>query len=109
MYLLNTVDSFRVTSPPDTYIYDILPISGGGLASISSDDCLRLHNPLALNAAPLSVVKKVNAEVTCLNGWQGGEGVVATAGRDGKVHLIDVRSGSVVGEVKSGKFAPWVC
>lgn len=106
MYNLNTTSSFHVTSPAGTYVYDIVPVAAG-LAAISSDDSLRLLDPLALNAGPVNEIKKVNADVTCLKAVNtGGEGdavVVCTAGRDGKVALWDPRSGAKVGEVRSGK------
>ncbi|PQE03262.1 ubiquitin- ligase sel1 ubx2 protein [Rutstroemia sp. NJR-2017a BBW] len=77
-------DIFEVKSPEGTYIYDILPV-GAGLASISSDDCLRLLDPLSLDAQPLNTFKKVNTDVTCLNTiGEGDSCVILTAGRDGK-------------------------
>ena len=105
MYILNTSSSFQITSPANTYIYDIVSI-GSHVAAISSDDSLRILNPLALNGAPLSTVKKANADITCLNALEteGGGVVVCTAGRDGLVNLRDLRSGDeVVGSVRSGE------
>jgi len=106
MYNLNTTSSFHITSPAGTYVYDIVPVAAG-LAAISSDDSLRLLDPLTLNAGPVNEIKKVNADVTCLKAVNaGGEGdavVVCTAGRDGKVALWDPRSGAKVGEVRSGE------
>lgn len=106
MYNLNTISSFHVTDPADTYIYDIVPVAGG-LASISSDDSLRLLDPLALNAGPVNSIRRVNTDVTCLKalstGAEGDALIVATAGRDGKVCLWDPRSGGKVGEVRSGE------
>jgi WD40 repeat protein len=103
MYRFFASDIFEVKSPEGTYIYDILPV-GAGLASISSDDCLRLLDPLSLDAQPLNTFKKVNTDVTCLNTiGEGDSCVILTAGRDGKVCLLDPRSGAKVGEVRSGK------
>ncbi|KAH6711732.1 hypothetical protein BKA61DRAFT_487706 [Leptodontidium sp. MPI-SDFR-AT-0119] len=105
MYNLRTTSSFHVAKPAGTYVYDIVPVAAG-LAAISSDDSLRLLDPLALNAGPVNEIKKVNADVTCLKAVSvGGEGdavVVCTAGRDGRVALWDPRSGAKVGEVRSG-------
>lgn len=104
MYTLEAVDAFHISTPPDTYIYDIVPVAGG-LAAISSDDSLRLLDPLALNGAPINSVRKVNTDVTCLRALGGDDAVVVcTAGRDGTVRVLDPRSGGVVGEVKSGKY-----
>lgn len=65
MYNLNTISSFHVTDPADTYIYEIIQVAGG-LASISSDDSLRLLDPLALNGGPVNSIRRVNTDVTCL-------------------------------------------
>lgn len=103
MYRFFASDIFEVKSPEGTYIYDILPV-GAGLASISSDDCLRLLDPLSLDAQPLNIFEKVNVDVTCIQTIGDGDRcVILTAGRDGKVSLLDPRSGVKVGEVRSGK------
>jgi hypothetical protein len=106
MYTLDAVDSFRISEPADTYIYDIVPVAAG-LAAISSDDSLRLLDPLALNGPTLNSVRRVNTDVTCLkavNTSTGGDAlIVCTAGRDGRVSLIDPRSGAKVGEVRTGE------
>jgi len=104
MYTLNQISCFHVTDPANTYNYDIVPVAGG-VVSISSDDTLRLLDPLALNGPAVSSVKKVNADVTCLKAV-GDENalIVVTAGRDGKVCLLDPRSCGKIGEVRSGKF-----
>lgn len=56
----------------------------------------------------MNSVRKVNEEVTCLKALnaerEGDASVVATAGRDGWVRLVDLRSGGKVGEVRSGEF-----
>ncbi|KAM3069254.1 hypothetical protein ACMFMG_010765 [Clarireedia jacksonii] len=106
MYKFFASDIFEVKSPEGTYIYDILPI-GAGLASISSDDCLRLLDPLSLDAQPLNTFKEVNTDVTCVNTiGEGDTCIILTAGRDGKVCLLDPRSGVKVGEVRSDQNAP---
>ena len=104
MYNLHCTNTFAISDPPNTYIYDIVPCAGG-LAAISSDDSLRLLDLLALNSAPLNSIRRVNTDVTCLRalGDENAE-VVATAGRDGRVCLLDPRSGVKVGEVRSGRF-----
>jgi hypothetical protein len=112
MYTLDAVDSFQITDPADTYIYDVVPVAGG-LAIISSDDVLRLLEPLSLSGAPLNSVRRVNTVVTCLRSLgeiEGGQSVVATAGRDGKVNLVDLRSagGGRVGSVSSGELGGFV-
>lgn len=106
MYTLNAVDSYRISEPADTYIYDIVPVAAG-LAAISSDDSLRLLDPLALSGAPLNSIRRVNTDVTCLKAvnttTECDALIVCTAGRDGRVCLLDPRSGSKVGEVRTGE------
>jgi hypothetical protein len=105
MYTLDAIDSFEISSPANTYIYDIVPIAAG-LATISSDDSLRLLDPTALSGPPLNSIPKVNTDVTCLkainSSTEGDALIVCTAGRDGKVCLVDPRSGEKIGEVRSG-------
>jgi len=107
MYTLNAVDSFQISDPKDTYIYDIVPVAAG-LAAISSDNCLRLLDPLALDKTPVNTIRKAHADITCLKAvnttTEGDASIVCTAGRDGRVCMYDPRSGSKVGEVRAGKF-----
>ncbi|EPE30819.1 WD40 repeat-like protein [Glarea lozoyensis ATCC 20868] len=101
MYTLDTTDCFRITPTSDTYIYDIIPTEKG-IVTISSDNSLRLLDPLALNT-PLNTIKNVNAEITCATVIRGdGESssLVGTAGRDGKLTLIDFRC-QKIGEIST--------
>jgi hypothetical protein len=106
MYSLNAVDSFHISEPKDTYIYDITRCHAG-LAAISSDDSLRLFDPLALSGPPLNSIRRVNTDVTCLkainSSAEGDALIVCTAGRDGRVCLLDPRTGQRIGEVRVGK------
>ncbi|KAI9744469.1 MAG: ERAD-associated protein [Claussenomyces sp. TS43310] len=105
MYTFETIGALRIDQPPETYVYDILPL-GDGVAAISSDDSLRLLDPIALHA-PLNVVENVNRDVTCFAPLDGPEGLmVCTAGRDGKVCIVDPRQGAKVAEVKSDRNVP---
>lgn len=105
MYTFNVVDSFHVSEPADTYIYDIIPIEAG-LAAISSDDSLRLLDPQSLNGPPKISIRKINTDVTCLKAITSSAGdaeLLCTAGRDGRVCIVDPRNGEKVGEVRTGK------
>jgi hypothetical protein len=105
MYTLDNVDFFQISDPTNTYIYDIVPVAAG-LAAISSDDSLRLLNPLALNGTPLNSIRRVNTDVTCLKAVnttaEGDALIVCTAGRDGRVCLLDPRTSAKIGEVRTG-------
>lgn len=102
MYSLTAVDAVHVSTPPNTYIYDIVPIASG-LAVISSDDSLRLLDPLALSGNPVNSIRRVNQDVTCLKALNGD--VVITAGRDAKFVVWDARTGAKAGEVRCGKWS----
>lgn len=106
MYTLSNIDSFCAPLP-DTYIYDIIPVLGG-IAVISSDDAFRLLDPLTLSGQPITSLKDVNKDITCMkafsfNGFEGSAEVVCTGGRDGRLVLLDPRSGGMAGEVRSGE------
>ena len=102
MYALDTVGAFKIEQPPETYIYDIKPIAReGAIAAISSDNCLRVVDPLALNGAPLHVEQGIHNEVTCLMVLEERNLIVCTAGRDGKVNIFDLRARSKVAELSA--------
>ncbi|CZT12523.1 related to WD40 repeat protein [Rhynchosporium agropyri] len=106
MYNLNIQSQFHISSPAGTYVYDIIPVAAG-LASISSDDTLRLLDPLALDSGPVKEIKKANKDVTCLKAvGEGDSVVVCTAGRDGRVVMWDPRTVGMVGECRSEGDAP---
>lgn len=108
MYTLEAYEAFRIDKPQETYIYEILPL-GEGVATISSDDSLRLFDPLALHS-PVNVIKSVNHEVTCISAFENNGGLmVCTAGRDGRIGIVDPRTGTKVGELATGeKYFPLV-
>lgn len=107
MYTLDVVDSFRITEPADTYVYDIIPVASG-LAAISSDDSVWLLDPLALNGGPVHSIKHVHEEITCLEAvntsTEESALIICTAGRDGRVVLLDPRSGGKIGELRTGEY-----
>jgi hypothetical protein len=105
MYTLEAIDSFRIVDPADTYIYDIVPVSAG-IAAIASDDGLRFLNPQSLNGPPLNHFRGINADITCLKALKlpSGDAVVCTAGRDGKICVVDPRSNETFGELRTGEF-----
>ena len=110
MYTFEAIGSFHISEPEDTYIYDILPV-GGGLAAISSDDTLRFLDPQSLNGPPQQSIRKINTDVTCLKALAstaGDGGLVCTAGRDGRVCFVDPRTGTKVGEVRTGKLTTYL-
>lgn len=105
MYTLEASGAFKIDDPQQTYIYDIISV-GAVIAAISSDDCLRLIDPLSLYGQPIEQISKVHAEVTCLKALDGENSIVCTAGRDGNVKIHDLRLGqteSKIGDVRTGR------
>jgi SEL1 protein len=102
MYVLDASASFAIEQQPGAYVYDIAPVAGG-IVSISSDDTLRLFDPSALHHGPLYSVPKVNSEITCLKTLDRQGSIVCTAGRDGKVMILDLRQRLRVAELEIGK------
>lgn len=84
---------------PDTYIYKILPISTE-LVSISSDDSLRVLDPPTLEV--YGSVHGVHDGVTCLSGFR--DRLFLTAGRDGLVKCMDLRTRSTAFELSEGRW-----
>ena len=101
MYTLDATDSFAIEQPSGAYVYDIVPVAGG-IVSISSDDTLRLFDPSNLHRGPAYSVPKVNSEVTCLEALDHQGSIVCTAGRDGKVTILDLRQQLRVAQIGSG-------
>lgn len=78
-------------TPPDTYLYALAQTSKC-LATIGSDDSLRLFDP-ALK--PLHCAKQAGgAGLACLKAFS--DDILATAGRDGTVRLFDLRAKQVL-------------
>ena len=82
---------------PDTYIYKILPINTD-LVSISSDDFLRVIHPATLELC--HTFHPTHDGVTCLSGFR--DRHVLTAGRDGLVRCIDLRTKNATFELLEG-------
>jgi WD40 repeat protein len=109
MYTLEATQAFRIDNPPEkTYIYHIEPVADE-IAVISSDNCLRLINPVSLQGPAVNVIPKVHADVTCLKALDGQSGIVCTAGRDGQVNIWDLRGKTKVAELKTGMLAIFRC
>ncbi|TKA74018.1 hypothetical protein B0A55_06175 [Friedmanniomyces simplex] len=73
-------------TPPDTYLYALARV-GDCLATIGSDDALRLFDP-ALK--PVATAQPRNAGLSCLQAFS--TSAFATAGRDGVIRLWDTRA-----------------
>lgn len=105
MYTLDASSAYAIEKPQGTYVYDIIEVADG-IVSISSDDQIRLHNPLSLESDPIYSISKSHAEITCLKALDADNSIVVTAGRDGKVRVSDLRQRSTITEVRSSKWNP---
>ncbi len=102
MYTLDASSSMAIEKPSGTYIYEIIEVADG-IVSISSDNTLRLINPLSLETEPLYTLPKIHTDVTCLRALDAGSSIVCTAGRDGKVRITDLRQKSRIAEMSSSE------
>ncbi len=101
MNTLNPLASSTLHLPRGSYIYSIIPTSGG-YAVISSDDSLRVFDGVALQLLPEGIVERTHAGVTSLRRFDDEGNVLATAGRDGLVKCWDLRTGKRATEFSTG-------
>ncbi|MCJ1398340.1 hypothetical protein MMC11_001538 [Xylographa trunciseda] len=94
-----------LTLPINSYIYSIKAV-GPSLAAISSDDSLRVFDPVTLQINSDHVFENAHAGVTCLENVGPSAESVFTAGRDGYARCWDLRSGKKTVELKDDKAAP---
>lgn len=86
--------SSSLSLPTDTYIYDVISISGKNtLATISSNDALRLIDE-SLQVLHNGAFDRVHDGVTCLATFECSVDCLVTAGRDAAVKVWDQRVGS---------------
>ena len=90
--IFQPIQSTNLSTPPGTYIYDLVPQGAANTAAISSTDSLHIFNASTLQ--PLCTIPDTHAGgVTCLKALD--EHVLVTAGRDGMVKMWDARSGKM--------------
>lgn len=97
MYNLANVASHNAGR--DTYILDIHRTSAG-LAAISSNQLLTLHDPAQLAQGPLRSLKTDHGNLTTLRVFDGDAALVCTAGENGMVGVWDLRQGTGVAQFK---------
>ncbi|KAL1851486.1 hypothetical protein Plec18167_008680 [Paecilomyces lecythidis] len=114
MNTLKAAGSSTLNLPKGSYIYSISASTPDSFAAISSDDSLRTFDSSSLKLLSVPAIKTHEEGVTCLKEYghatEGGPQLLATAGRDGKARLWDVRSGSGKGqpvvEMETAKCVP---
>lgn len=96
MYQLDSNAFVRLDG--NTYVYDIQPVAGN-IATISSDNNLRVIDPLALNSQAVATYENVHDGVTCLKTLNNDSSIVVTAGSDGRVNVFDSRLSQTAAKV----------
>ena len=82
------VSSSTLGCEPDTYFYSLAPI-GNSLATIGSDDTLRIFDPNTLRS--IASAQPRGSGLSCLQPFDSAR-TLATAGRDGTIRLWDTRA-----------------
>ncbi|KAI6882135.1 WD40 repeat-like protein [Hortaea werneckii] len=86
------VASSTLGSEPDTYFYSLARTAGtNSLATIGSDDTLRIFDPTTLRN--ITAARTPGSGLSCLQTFSSDQ-TLATAGRDGTIRLWDTRSSS---------------
>ncbi|KAK5130868.1 hypothetical protein LTR08_001589 [Meristemomyces frigidus] len=80
------VASSTLGSAPDTYVYALAAV-GDGIATIGSDDTLRIFDP---SLRLLQTARPRDSGLSCLKAFS--NRTLATAGRDGTIRLWDTRA-----------------
>src|SRR5947207_15710663 len=90
MINFNSILSSTIGSPKGTYHYELVQCKPGSVASISSDDCLRILDIATLQ--PQLQARQAHKEgITCLKSIEAN--IVSTAGRDSVAKIWDIRTG----------------
>lgn len=97
MYTLTNIASH--STGRDTYVLDIHRTSVG-LAAISSNQHLTLHDPARLAQGPLRSLGTDHGNLTTLRVFDGDAALVCTAGENGMVGVWDLRQGTRVAQFK---------
>ncbi|KAI6839175.1 hypothetical protein KC340_g17977 [Hortaea werneckii] len=86
------VASSTLGSEPDTYFYSLARTGTNSLATIGSDDTLRIFDPSTLRN--ITAARIPGSGLSCLQTFSASDQTLATAGRDGTIRLWDTRSSS---------------
>ncbi|MCJ1418563.1 hypothetical protein MMC32_004911 [Xylographa parallela] len=107
---ITTARPFATSSlslPTNSYIYCIKAV-GRSLAAISSDDSLRVFDPVTLQVSADRVFQNAHTGIVCLENVGDEIESLVTAGRDGYVRCWDLRSGKKTVELKDEKSTPFL-
>ncbi len=102
MRLASLTTTSLLSLPADSYIYKIVHVNGS-LATISSDNSLRLIDIETLRELAGGVLNNVHDGVTCLQIVDDDPNGLLTAGRDAVVQRYDLRSGQKIMQLSDGQ------
>ncbi|KAI6821428.1 WD40 repeat-like protein [Hortaea werneckii] len=101
------VSSSTLGCEPDTYFYSLARISNNSLATIGSDDSLRIFDPSTLRS--IASAQPRGSGLSCLQPFD--DRTLATAGHDGTIRLWDSRAkqASQLAEPQGRPFSALAC
>ncbi|KAI7208885.1 WD40 repeat-like protein [Hortaea werneckii] len=101
------VSSSTLGCEPDTYFYSLARIGNNSLATIGSDDSLRIFDPSTLRS--IASAQPRGSGLSCLQPFD--DRTLATAGRDGTIRLWDSRAkqASQLAEPQGRSFSALAC
>ncbi|KAI7160885.1 WD40 repeat-like protein [Hortaea werneckii] len=101
------VSSSTLGCEPDTYFYSLARIGPNSLATIGSDDSLRIFDPSTLRS--IASAQPRGSGLSCLQPFD--DRTLATAGRDGTIRLWDSRAkqASQLAEPQGRSFSALAC
>ncbi|KAI7531622.1 WD40 repeat-like protein [Hortaea werneckii] len=102
------VSSSTLGCEPDTYFYSLARIGNSSLATIGSDDSLRIFDPSTLRS--IASAQPRGSGLSCLQPFDD-RSTLATAGRDGTIRLWDSRAKQVsqLSEPQGRSFSALAC
>ncbi|KAI6908281.1 WD40 repeat-like protein [Hortaea werneckii] len=102
------VSSSTLGCEPDTYFYSLARIGNNSLATIGSDDSLRIFDPSTLRS--IASAQPRGSGLSCLQPFDD-RSTLATAGRDGTIRLWDSRAKQVsqLSEPQGRSFSALAC
>ncbi|RMY46998.1 hypothetical protein D0863_15728 [Hortaea werneckii] len=102
------VSSSTLGCEPDTYFYSLARIGNNSLATIGSDDSLRIFDPSTLRS--IASAQPRGSGLSCLQPFDD-RSTLATAGRDGTIRLWDSRAkqASQLSEPQGRPFSALAC
>lgn len=101
MKYFNCVAKSSLSLPLNNFIYSLEPTSNA-IAAISSDDSLRIFDPLSLSLSTGGVLKTGHGGVTRIKSFDRLGNILVTTGVNGSAFFWDIRVGTKVATFNAG-------